>query len=279
MKSIEIKTSENYTLSATIFEAAKNSPVLIISSATGVKQRYYEQFAKFMACKGITVVTFDYLGIGKSLKKPLRTYKNDVSDWGKVDLEAIIQFAKKEYATAAINLLGHSIGGQIIGLAKSSKYAKKIILVASQSGYWGHWKGFGKYRMWTNWNVVMPFLTHIFGYLPSKNVTGMENLPKNVIKKWSTWCNNPNYLFGVEKEEDLFYSAIAANLTSFSIENDSFAPKEAVNWLTNAYNNTNAKQVHLQAKDFNVAEIGHFGVFKEEFKDSIWEMLNKEIEN
>ncbi len=145
MKKAEIKTASGNNISALIYEAGQNS-VLIISSATGVKQGFYKKFADFVSANGITVITFDYSGIGFSLKQPIKQLKSSVSDWGNNDLEAIIRYTKENYQNAKITLLGHSIGGQIIGLAKSSSEVQKIILVAAQSGYWQLWKGFDRVK-------------------------------------------------------------------------------------------------------------------------------------
>jgi len=119
MKQIEIKTTNLNQITAQIYEAEKNT-VLIISSATGVKQGFYKKFADFVSTNGITVITFDYSGIGLSLNKPIKQIKSSASDWGKNDLDSVIKFTKENYPNAKITLLGHSIGGQIIGLSKSS---------------------------------------------------------------------------------------------------------------------------------------------------------------
>ena len=155
MTQIEIKTTNLNQITAQIYEAEKNT-VLIISSATGVKQSFYKKFADFVSANGITVITFDYSGIGLSLKKPIKQIKSSASDWGKNDLEAVIKFTKENYPNAKITLLGHSIGGQIIGLAKSSSEVQKIILLAAQSGYWKLWKGFDRVKMWTNLHILIP---------------------------------------------------------------------------------------------------------------------------
>ena len=74
MKKIEIK-SNSEILSATFFEGVHNDTILIMASATGVKQEYYQKFAQFIANNGISVLTFDYTGIGRSLKKPVKNLR------------------------------------------------------------------------------------------------------------------------------------------------------------------------------------------------------------
>lgn len=278
IKFIPIITNDNNQIIINVYNKNPSNKVLIIASATGVKQRYYKKFAEFISSNGITVITFDYSGIGLSLNSTIKNIHNNALDWGKNDLESVIKYANIHFDNSKIILLGHSIGGQLIGLARSSKLAHKIILICAQSGYWKFWIGFEKIKMWANWYILFPALITIFGYMPSKKYSSMENLPKNVAKQWRKWCINQNYLFGQVLEPDLFFKDITTQLTALSVDDDKFAPKKAVDWLTDKYENAIIKKFHLFPKDFLTNKIGHFGIFRENFKDNIWKMILEEIE-
>jgi len=274
----QIKTEKGYSITATVFEAKGSRTILLISSATGVKQSYYKRFSEYVAATGITVITFDYSGIGHSLTGAIKDNNNQASDWGKIDLEAMLQYVKEHYPGSKINIMGHSIGGQLIGLSKSAVDASKIILVAAQTGYWKFWTGFRRYRMWANWNILFPALVYTFGYMPSKKLMGMENLPKHVARQWCKWCMDPNYLFGSTPEADLYFNRITAPLTSISIDDDTFAPIQNVDWLTGQYSGAAVTRIHLNPGDFDRKSIGHFGIFQEPSRTRIWEVLLREIE-
>ncbi|MBL7472569.1 alpha/beta hydrolase family protein [Robertkochia sediminum] len=276
MKDLTLYNGTN-ELAATVYESTSASAILIIASATGVKQEFYRKFARYLAENGITVITFDYTGIGRSLRSPIKQLQHQLSDWGRKDLEAVLQYATKHYPEQKKVILGHSIGGQLIGLAPSSPHADKLILVAAQSGYWKYWKGFARYKMWFNWHVLFPTLINMFGYLPSKRVSGMENLPKEVANQWRKWGMHPNYMFGDHGIEATFYEKIASPLTAFSIADDTLAPKEAVDWMAQRYTKAKNKHISLVPADHHVARIGHFGVFKETFRSSLWPVFLKEI--
>lgn len=276
MKEIQIPYNSE-TLSATLFDDNNNETVLIIASATGVKQEYYSKFAKFAENNGITVITFDYNGIGRSLKKPIKELKIDAAYWGSNDLESIIQYTINNYPKSKKVIIGHSIGGQLIGLAKSSNRLDKIILVAAQSGYWKYWKGIERIKMWFNWYILFPFLITTFGYLKSKKISGMENLPRNVANQWRNWGKNREYIFSDKFIIETFYETIKTNITAYSIDDDDFAPKEAVKWMTEKYKNAKIKSVHLNPIDFQTNKIGHFGIFKDRFKKTIWTQILSEI--
>ena len=276
MKKIDIKYNSE-TLSATLFDNNSSETVLIIASATGVKQEYYIKFAEFAESNGITVITFDYNGIGHSLKKPIKELKTNAADWGRNDLESIIQYVINNYPKSKKVIIGHSIGGQLIGLAKSSNILDKIVLVAAQSGYWKYWKGIERIKMWLNWYFLFPVITLIFGYLKSEKISGMENLPKNVADQWRNWGKKRDYIFSDMSINETFYETIKTNITAYSIDDDDFAPKEAVQWMTEKYKNAKRKSIHLNPTDFQTNKIGHFGIFKDHFKNTIWTHILSEI--
>jgi predicted alpha/beta hydrolase len=276
VKKIDIKYNSE-TLSATLFDNNSSETVLIIASATGVKQEYYIKFAEFAESNGITVITFDYNGIGHSLKKPIKELKTNAADWGRNDLESIIQYVINNYPKSKKVIIGHSIGGQLIGLAKSSNILDKIVLVAAQSGYWKYWKGIERIKMWLNWYFLFPVITLIFGYLKSEKISGMENLPKNVADQWRNWGKKRDYIFSDMSINETFYETIKTNITAYSIDDDDFAPKEAVQWMTEKYKNAKRKSIHLNPTDFQTNKIGHFGIFKDHFKNTIWTHILSEI--
>ncbi len=276
MNQVTIQTENGNAVHAYVFPADSNQ-VLIIASATGVKQHFYRRFARYVSGRKVNVITFDYSGIGLSLQNSVKQTQTSAIDWGKNDLEAVINFAAKSFPNSRITLLGHSIGGQLIGLAPSSKTLHKVVLVASPGGYWGLWDGLDKMKMWFYWHILFPTLSTTFGYLPSKKLSRMENLPKGVAIQWSRWGRKPEFLFDEISESDLYYDDIEAPVTSIWIDKDVLAPRRAVDWLTHKYRNADIKKLHLYPGDFNSKEIGHFGIFNEQFKHNLWPMLAREV--
>lgn len=278
MNTIKIETPLGYPIFTTQFKPQKTpKSIVLISSATGVKQTYYYMFAEFLKSENYVVYTFDFGGVGLSKTSSLKTFDTTPVNWGKNDLESMLKFVKKQHPNLKLNVIGHSIGGQLIGLAPSSKIIDNIILVASQTGYWKFWKGTEKMKMLVNWYVLFPFFTKIFGYFPGKKLGVMEDLPKSISYQWRKWCVSPNYLFDYLKEEELFYKNIHCNINSFSAFDDNYAPKEAVTWLTNKYENAKIDRIHLFAKDNQLRKIGHFGFFKEKMESTIWKLFLEKL--
>lgn len=274
---IILRTAKGHFISATVYGNQQTESILVINSATGVKQHFYAKFATFVAQHGIMVITYDYHGIFQSLDRNIREIESNAADWAQVDMQAILGYVKHNYPQAKVTVMGHSIGGQMIGLSKTALSVDKIILVTAQNGYWGYWKGFGKLRMLFNWYVLFPILTKLFGFMPSKRLMGMENLPKKVAEQWCNWCRHPHYLFGDKSIKHTYYDKITVPLTAISVSDDRFAPKESADWMANRFTQTTVKRMHWSPTDFGVREIEHFGLFRSKFKETAWPLLMDEI--
>ena len=277
MQEINLKTQTNTPIIATLFEVHKDAPVVLIASATGVKQSYYHNFAHYLYESGYNVITFDYVGIGASLHQDLNKLQYTASQWATDDLETVLQFVLQNYPNSQKTVLGHSIGGQLTALAPSITQVDKIILIAAQSGYWKHWKGTTKWQMWFNWYILFPVLLKSFKYLPSKKFTGMENLPHGVAKQWRNWCVTPNYYLQDQNIPEFYFENITIDITAFSISDDAYAPKTAVSWLLQQYANAKNKHIHWDATQLSSKKIGHFGIFKNRNKETLWKDIQNEI--
>lgn len=277
MQPFTIATCKHKIIYCSLYNAVDSDKIMIIVSAAGVLQSFYRTIAEYFQKNSISTITFDYTGIGQSLFTSIESDNTTLTNWGNRDLEAVINHAIKAFPNFKIILLGHSIGGQLIGLAPSSCMAEKIILVGAQSGYWRFWKGFAKIQMWVNWHFLIPLLVRGFGYLPSKKISKMESLPKNVAEEWAKWCRSSDYLFASFSHNSHFFDRIKCEVTSISIDDDFFAPRKAVEWLTLKFANASVKRLHFTPKGFKVSKIGHFSLFTEKFRESIWNILLAEV--
>ena len=250
---------------------------IIISSATGVLQRYYAKFAMHFATIGYTVYTFDYSGIGASNLSPLRHNTIDLKAWGENDQAAMVEYAKTQNPDDKFIVMTHSIGGQILPFNKSLDNVDAIITVASQSGYWKHWSGFEKFKMLVFWNVMIPALTPIFGYFPAKKIGLFESLPKNMVKQWRRWAQRPNYMLSEFNIEDTEFVNYTKPVLVLSVPKDEYAPKPAVDWLAEQFTNAKVDRRHLIPTELGIPNIGHFGFFREQFKASLWKMVEEWI--
>lgn len=279
MEKIEVRdfrlpATDGFELGASLYQRAGGAPggaVVLIAPATGVKRRYYDRYARFLAESGFTTLTFDYRGIGDSRPRSLKSFAATIWDWAKKDLTGAIDWVTGRHRADRLLIVGHSMGGQLVGLVPNNDKIHAMLTVAAQSGYWGLWTGSRRWFMWFLWHALMPGLTGVFSYFPSKKLGLSEDLPGGVARQWAFWGRHRDYIVderGVAIRDS--FLAFRAPLRSYSFADDIHAPRAAVENLMQRYENAAKELIHLHPKDLRVNAIGHFGFFREQFRTSLW---------
>lgn len=261
--SVTLHASDGHALAASVFwpePERDRRRVLVINSATGVRRSFYARFARFFAARGYRVLTYDYRGIGGSRTGPVSRVRARMADWGERDFEAALGYAKDALGDARPLVVGHSVGGQIVGLAPSAARVSAMMLVGSQSGEWRHWDARGRARMLSYWYVLVPLVTATLGYLPARALGGGESLPGGVARQWARWGRRSGYLMGGGERERRAeaYAKVRAPILACSFEGDEYAPKRAVEALLGFYPGAARKE----SRHFE-GNLGHFGFFRE----------------
>jgi len=254
---------------------------IIISSATGVLQGFYKKFALHFASLGYNVFTFDYYGIGNSSGETYKLKKNtaDLKSWGSIDQAAVVAHAKTEIPENEITLITHSVGGQILGFNPNYGNIDKIILVASQTGFWKYFSGWHYLKMFLLWYVIIPGITPFFGYFPSKTLGLFENLPKKMVYEWAKWGRKKEYLMHFHNEQEYFFDKIKVPILALSFPKDNFAPKATVDWLAAQFKNAKVQREHYIPSKEKLHRLRHFGFFREEFRETLWKKAEQWIQN
>src|SRR5690606_6760905 len=119
--------------------------------------------------------------------------------------------------------IGHSLGGQIFGLAPNHSRAARLVTVACGSGYWRENTVQLKRYIWWMWYVAAPLSLKLFGYFPGRRLRKVGDLPRGVMAQWRRWCLDPEYLVGVEGEAvRAAYAAVRTPVTSISFTDDEY---------------------------------------------------------
>ncbi len=268
-----VQTSDGRKLSATFYDSKLDvKGAVLIVPAMGTQQKYYADFATWLASQGYVCATFDYFGMGASQRGDLADLDISITDWAQYDCSAMIDAIKEEAPDQTLYWLGHSLGGQILGITPNHTDVNQIITIAAGSGYWLENAPALKWRAWWLWFFVVPVALKIYGYFPGKRLRKVGDLPGGVMRQWRKWCLNKHYLFGVEnKEVKEKYEAIETSITSISFTDDELMSKKNIESLHGFYSSSNKKMIRITPKSIGVERIGHFGFFKPRFKESLWE--------
>lgn len=94
--------------------------VVLIAPAMGVPQRFYTDFANWLAGQGYLAVTFDYLGMGRSRRVPLRQLNVDILDWARHDCSAVLA------AAARLPVSCRCTGSATVSARRSCRWSKAM---------------------------------------------------------------------------------------------------------------------------------------------------------
>jgi predicted alpha/beta hydrolase len=276
---IKVSARDGMALGATVYFTAKadeDGPVVLIAPAAAVKRTYYDKFARYVASSGWRAVTFDFRGIGDSRPAKLVGFRASMAAWGSQDLPGVIDWIVGRLRPSRLFLVGHSAGGHVLGLAPNGNVLSAAFLVASCSGYWGLWEGMHRLRMFAIWHLLMPALAGLCGYFPGSKVGLGEDLPANMAREWARWGRHPDFLLGYENRAG--YESLAIPMLFLSIKDDTMAIRRAVDSAASWYTKALIERQHLDPREIGADPIGHFGFFREKFRDTLWPRALKWLE-
>ena len=268
---LTLQARDGFPLTASVYaprQAQDGGATVMISSATAVPRAYYDAYARHLAERGLRVVTYDYRGIGDSRPATLRGFQADMRDWAERDLAGVITFAKRDLAARRLLFVGHSAGGQIMGLAPNNAELDAALFISSQSGYWRHWPRPDRYRIALYMYALIPAVARTLGYVPGKLGLG-QDLPRGVALQWTAWSRNPHYQIGSDADRAAF-SRFRGELLAYSISDDDYAPEAAVDALVRLYVGADRARRHVDAA-LMAETIGHFGFFRARLRDKLWQ--------
>lgn len=269
---LTLNTSVNRNIEVMHYKVVNPKSVVIISPAMGMPQTLYEKFALFLTEYGYAVMSYDYTGFGLSLKGPLKECKTTARELGELDGKAVIEFAKQTYPQLQIQWIGHSLGGQLLGIMPNANELSNAITVASGTGYWLYNKPQVRRTIWFVWYVIAPLSTKILGYFPGKALGIVADLPPNVINQWRRWCCHKDYAAGVEgpviRER---YASLTTPIKCISFTDDHFLTKRNVEGLHSQFTNSDVTYIDITPEEIDLGFIGHLNWYKEKFKQKIWQ--------
>lgn len=233
--------------------------VVLVGGATGVPARFYRNWASDLADRGYDVLTFDYRGIAASRHGSLRGFAATMQDWGRHDLQAALDHALARAGERPLLFVGHSFGGQALGLVRGTERLAGALTVGAQLGYWRHWPARSRWRYAAMWHAAVPGVVAAWGYLPGWMGIG-EDLPGGVAREWARWCRSPGYLVDHVPDAAGNFAALRAPVRVVAVSDDDYAPEPAVRALAALL--PQARVERWTPADAGTEQIGHFGFFR-----------------
>ncbi len=248
-------------------------PVLI-SPATGVRQQFYLRFAAWLAAQGHDVLVFDYRGIGLSLQGPLKACRATLAEWGQQDQVAALDWLLQRTGQPQALLVGHSAGGQMMGLLPNHHRIARVVGVATSSGWFKAMRpGFGIPAQVVLRGIV-PLGIALKGYGTCTAVGLGENLPATVARQWGQWCAAGGYAINAVKGKSAqdFHAQVRMPITVFHASDDDIATTATVADLLRCFPAAPQRVHRLKPRDHGLKGIGHIDWFRGSHQ-ALWPLL------
>lgn len=272
---IHISTDDGYALRGFAWRRRRSlprqHPLVVINGATSLQCRYYQRFADELHHHGCDVLTYDYRGIGESRHGSLRSLAAGWLEWGERDFEAVLQYAAANFSGQPLYVVGHSVGGFVIGLAASSHLISRIFTMGAQFAYWRDYAPAARRRMFLRWHVVMPLLARVLGYVPAKRLGWMEDTPKGVALDWAHM--GPRFELSLRHASASIacrFGRVRAPILALGIDDDPFGTMPAIDRLLGYYTHSERHHLRLAPRAISQTGIGHFAFFQKQFRESLW---------
>lgn len=281
-ENITIICTDNYPLSARFYPAQTQKPstAILICPATGITKIFYDALAQWLTSQGHPVLTFDFRGIGESLHGKLKDSNASIQDWGQLDIPAAIDTLLQKTNKDRVTLIGHSAGGQLLGITPNHAKVEKLIAIAGSTGHVKGLKGRTKTLAPLMFKVIFPVSNAFRGYGATKFLGMGENLPKNVAKQWAQFCSKPGYVINAIGQtifED-FHKEVNTPITVLWASDDEIATEANVKDLLRLYPNADTHMIEIVPKQYEHHSIGHMQMFKKSHQN-IWPVIRAQIPN
>ncbi len=272
MEDIIIKTRDGWELHASLFIGPnKRGPVVLVSSATGVPRRFYRHFARYLADDGAqAVLTYDYRGMSGPISRS-QAFSLQIAQWATIDMPAVAEHLKARFPECDLRGIGHSFGGQALGLSGVSHRFSRYMTIAAGSGYLGHTRE--PEKLSRAMNTIGRPLALVLGTLPRWAGFG-EPIPYGAFNQWRKWCNSPNYFMDDKNvPETARFALVKLPMLAVGFEDDPWATRKGVEALVSWYSNAQIR-LHWFAGRELPRPVGHLGFFRSEHRETLWPQLS-----
>ncbi len=273
---VRITCSDGQVLRGHLVRATGPAAALpvVLAPATGVRQQFYLHFAHWLAGHGHPVLVFDYRGIGQSRDGPLSTCRASLADWGALDQAAALDWLAQHTGAPQVLLLGHSAGGQMLGLLPNHQRVARLVGVSASSGWFGGMPRAFALKARLGLQLLLPLGTRLLGYAPASALGLGEDLPAAVARQWGQWCAAGGYARNAVRDPAVvdFHAQVRTPVTVLHAADDAIATAANVADLLRTWPGAPATTVRVRPADHGLRGLGHLDWFRRSHR-SVWPLI------
>ncbi|TMV11786.1 alpha/beta hydrolase family protein [Arenibacterium halophilum] len=258
-------TASGATLSGMLYSPTSVPvAVIVLNGATGVPQRYYRNFARWLAeARNMACLTYDYRDFGASAQAHPRQSSATMQDWGMLDQVAARNEMRRRYPGVPLRVVGHSLGGMMAPLQDDHHDIEQVICVGS--GLVWHRDHPWPYQALARafWFGHVPALVRALGYLPGRFAGFGPDLPASVYWQWRQWCTSRRFFFphlGTTLPAPQWQGA-TTRVSLLAMTDDPICTMPAMYRLRGLYGAARTSIKTIDPRDHGLAKVGHLGAF------------------
>jgi predicted alpha/beta hydrolase len=259
-KPILVEAADGATteMSLTLPDGARQG--LLWLPAMGVAARHYVPLAAHCAEQGMACAMHEWRGIGSSSLRAGRT-----RDWSYRellrDIGASLDAARAASPGLIWSLGGHSLGGQLALLFACQNRAPVdgLVLISSGTPYWRNFRWPQRWPLRAAFTLA-PVVAAAWGYYPGRRLGFGGNESRGVIRDWTRSARSGRYaISGQHSDVEAALANVHQPVLVLHARDDRLVPQAAIDHLLAKLPNAAREQIDLDAADFGMAAVGHFG--------------------
>lgn len=210
IETYELVCADGRQLSIDCYPSKICRGVTVIAPALGVSKQFYTKFAYYLIEQGQTMILFDYRDTGSNATSVFASGEADrsshdktLSHWGRYDIDAVLAFAlahaEQRSGSPApdrrlpVRFVGHSIAGQLLGLAPHSEQLQNILFVGVSAPHWTGWRFPTNLRMMLAAYALIPALAAVTQQFPVHAMgLGNQQIASDYFREWARWMRQPD---------------------------------------------------------------------------------------
>ena len=279
-EAVVLRCADGQRLHGHFFAARDETPAapVLISPATGVRQQFYWRFADWLAAQGHPTLVFDYRGIGLSLEGRLADSPASLVEWALQDQVAALEWLSARSGAGQVVLVGHSAGGQMMGLLPNHARIARVVGVAASTGWFSGMRLAFSLKARLGLRVLVPLGTLIRGYGPTAWLGLGENLPAQVARQWGQWCAAGGYATNAVRAglAPDFHADVRAPIVVLHAEDDDIATPATVRDLLRTLPAAPRATLRVRPGDHGLRGIGHLDWFRQSHQ-ALWPLMRRAI--
>jgi predicted alpha/beta hydrolase len=274
-ENFETTCADGVVLRGIMLIPEKPRAIAQVNGGTAAKKEFYLPFAAFLAENGYATCVWDYRGSGDSAPAGMRHCTFTYSDYGTKDMGAIKSYMTTRFPQLPLVVVGHSTGGQQLGLMPDISDIKGLFAFAVSTGYAPYMPLADRIRSNYFFYIFSPISILLTGYVAAKRFGIMEDLPRNVVREWRDWCAKQDYFFNPKflgkTIPEGHYNNYHFPVCVYWTTDDYISNKRSIPAFWNHIRSSAGIMLkRISPAEYKVKQIGHFGLFKKQFKETLW---------